>query len=304
MPPAQNPVSPRNFGARDWAIIVAMNVAWGLNVIAVKFAIEMTSPLTAAFLRQALVALVCIPFLRWVPGRMRLVGLYAVLTGALFYIPINVALAISDNVGALVIASQLGAPFAVLLSVIFLKEQIRLPRIVGLILAFSGVLIVGFDPEVLNELLGLTLMALSALMWAISSLLTRHMRDIRITTLFAWLGLAGAGILGPLAMLLEPLAMANLASLPIAGLGWIAFSAIGSTLIGHGGLSWLVQRHPIGAVMPYTLIAPLLSIIVSSVIFDTPITGMMMLGGVFVLIGVAILTIRTAKRGQIIEVSA
>ncbi|MFZ2983374.1 MAG: DMT family transporter, partial [Sphingobium sp.] len=84
----------------------------------------------------------------------------------------------------------------------------------------------------------------------------------------------------------------------------IAFSAIGSTLIGHGGLSWLVQRHPIGAVMPYTLIAPLLSIIVSSVIFDTPITGMMMLGGVFVLIGVAILTIRTAKRGQIIEVSA
>lgn len=304
MLPSPNPVTSRDFGPRDWAIIVAMNVAWGLNVIAVKFAIQMTSPLTAAFLRQALVALICIPFLRLVPGRMPLVALYAVLTGALFYIPINMALAISDNVGALVIASQLGAPFAVVLSVIFLKEQIRLPRIIGLVLAFSGVLIVGFDPAVVHEVPGLTLMALSSLIWAISSLLTRHMRDIRITTLFAWLGLAGVGILGPLAMLLEPQAMANLPLLPISGFGWIAFSAIGSTLIGHGGLSWLVQRHPISAVMPYTLIAPLLSVIVSSVIFDTPITGMMMLGGVFVLVGVAIITIRTAKRGQIIETSA
>ncbi len=301
-PAATTTVIPeRGFTPRDWIIIVLMNVAWGLNVIAVKFALQLTSPLTAAFLRQAIVAILCLPFLRLVPGRMRIIPVYAVLAGGLFYIPINLSLAISDNVGALVIASQLGAPFAVLLSVIFLGETIRLPRIMGLLLAFTGVMLVGFDPAVIHELPGLALMAGSSLIWAVASLMTRRMADVPVATLFAWLGLAGAAILAPLAYVFEPEAVGTIAIMPLQAWLWIGFSAIGSTMIGHGGLSMLVQRHPIGSVMPYTLIAPILSVIVSSVIFDTPITGMMMLGGVFVLVGVAVITIRTAKRGQMIE---
>ena len=291
----------RGFDAHDWLLIGLMSVTWGLNVIAIKFALQLTSPLTAAFLRQAIVALLCLPFLRLVSGRMLWVCIYAVLAGALFYIPINLALAVSDNVGALVIASQLGAPFAVLLSVFFLGETIRLPRILGLFLAFSGVMLVGFDPAVVHELPGLVLMALSSLLWAIGSLMTRQMADVRVSTLFAWLGLAGVCILGPVAATFEPDAFNLITAMPWQVWTWIGFSAIGSTIIGHGSLSLLVQRHPIGTVMPYTLIAPILSVIVASVIFDTTITGMMMLGGVFVLVGVAVITIRTANRGQMIE---
>ncbi|WP_338142976.1 DMT family transporter [Sphingobium algorifonticola] len=301
MPPAPPVHVERPFDLRDWVLIALMTVTWGLNVIAVKLALQLTSPLTAAFLRQAIVAVLCLPFLRFVPGRMRVIPLYAVLAGALFYIPINMALAISDNVGALVIAGQMGAPFAVLLSVLFLGEKIRLPRVMGLFLAFTGVMLVGFDPAAIHELPGLALMAGSSLIWAVGSLMTRQMADVRVATLFAWLGLAGVMILGPLALIFEREAMAGIVAMPALAWLWIGFSAIGSTIIGHGGLSILVQRHPIGAVMPYTLIAPILSVIVSYVIFDTPITGMMMLGGVFVLVGVAVITIRTAKRGQMIE---
>lgn len=39
------------FGARGWAMIALINLMWGLNIIAAKMAVDMTSPLTAAFLR-------------------------------------------------------------------------------------------------------------------------------------------------------------------------------------------------------------------------------------------------------------
>src|SRR3546814_20623927 len=79
--------------------------------------------------------------------------------------------------------------------------------------------------------------------------------------------------------------------------GAVAFSAICSTLIGQGGMAWLLQRHPISTVIPLTLAAPAVSVVASALAFQTPVTGMMVLGGVVVLGGVSIVTILSA--GQI-----
>jgi O-acetylserine/cysteine efflux transporter len=282
-------------------VIVLINLMWGLNIIAAKMAVDIVSPLTAAFLRQLMVGLLCLPFLRVVPGRMKLVIGFALANGAFFLIPLNLALRIADNVAAIAISGQLNVPFAVILSVIFLGERIHFPRIVGLVMAFAGVAILGFDPAIVGEVPALLLNILSAFIFACGSLFARQLQGVPLATLYAWLGLTGTLAIGVLALLTEPAAMANIPYLPGAAWGWIAFSAVGSSLIGHGGLAWMIQRHPIGTVMPYVLIAPVVSVIVSAIMFDTPVTGMMLLGGVIVLMGVAIVTIRTAQRGTLVE---
>lgn len=248
-----------------------------------------------------MVGLICLPFLRVLPGRMPMILTFALCCGALFLIPLNIALSIAGNVGALAVAEQLTVPFAVILSILFLGETVHLPRILGLAMAFAGVFLIGFDPAMRHEGPALALNSLSSLILACGSLLTRKLRDVPVATLYAWIGLVGAAILGPLCLAVEPQAIAGLGRLPMAAWGWIAFSAVGSSLLGHGGLSWMVQRHPIGVVMPYTLIAPVLSVMVSAVMFDTPVTGLMLLGGAIVLGGVAIVTIRTAAKGDLVE---
>lgn len=271
-----------------------MNVLWGLNIIAVKMSVDATGAFTAAMLRQVIVFIVCASALKIVPGRMRYLITLGALSGGVFYIFINWSLAVSTNVSALAIAGQLGAPFSLILAVIFLGERIHITRILGMALAFAGVVILVFDPAAGKELLGLGLTAAGTFVWALCSLIQRKLRGVPILTIYAWVGVCGTAVLLPLALWREPEALRALPQLPLGAFLWIAFSAIGSTILGQGAMSWLLQRHPVTTVVPLTLAAPIISVIVASLFFATPLTPIMMLGGAVAITGVAIVTIRTA----------
>jgi O-acetylserine/cysteine efflux transporter len=280
---------------RDYVIAAAMNLMWGLNLIAVKMGVDLIAPLTAAFLRQAMVLMVCLPMLRIVPGKMReLLGL-GVLSGAAFYIVVNLSMAVSDNVGALAIAGQLGVPFSLILAIVVLGERIQKARMIGIALAFGGVVLLAFDPAAADEIPGLLLTALASLLWAICSLIQRRLAGVPVLTIYAWVGLIGTLALFPIGLALEPEAMAGVPALPLSTLGWVLFSAVGSTVIGQGAMSLLLQRHTISSVVPLTLAAPVIAVIASSFYFGTPVTWMMAVGGIIVLAGIAIVTIRTAQ---------
>lgn len=292
------PAQTSRFGVRDLSVAVLMNVMWGLNIIAAKMAVDSIEPMTAALLRQAIVLVVCASWLRIVPGRMKELLTLGVLTGGLFFLVINLSLAVATNLSALAIAGQLGVPFSMLLAVIVLKEKIYVYRIAGVALSLLGVAILVFDPRVASELPGILLTALSSFIWACSSLVQRNLRGVPVLTMYAWIGFIGTLVLLPTALLLEPAGVAAIPHIPLRSFGWVAFSAIGSTIIGHGSMAWLLQRHPISAVTPLTLAAPVLSVITASLFFKTPLTPLMILGGVMALTGVAIVTLRSARAGE------
>jgi O-acetylserine/cysteine efflux transporter len=254
--------------------------------------------MTAGLIRQAIVLVVCASWLRIVPGRMRELLVLGVLTGGAYFLVINLSLSVATNVSALAIAGQLGVPFSMLLAVVVLKERIHRYRIAGVALSLLGVGILVFDPRVAREIPGILLTALASFIWACSSLIQRRLTGVPVLTIYAWIGLIGTLTLAPVALLLEPRAVASIPHIPLKSIGWVAFSAIGSTVIGHGSMSWLLQRHPISAVTPLTLASPVLSVIAASLFFATPLTPMMILGGIVALTGVAIVTLRSARAGE------
>lgn len=288
-------VPPTRLGTRDLMVAVLMNVMWALNIISAKMAVTEIAPLTAALLRQALVCVVCLSWLRIVPGQMKaLLGL-GVLTGALFFVFINLSLLATTNVSALAIAGQVGVPFSMILAVLVLGERIHRYRIVGVAMSFVGVAILLFDPAIVNEMAGIVLQLVASAIWACASLIQRGVRDVPILTVYAWIGLVGTALLAPVTLIVEPHGIASIPTIPLSSFGWIAFSAIGSTLLGHGSMAWLLQRHPISVVTPLTLAAPVLSVLIASWYFRTPLTPIMILGGIVALAGVAIVTIRSAR---------
>lgn len=284
---------------RDLIVALFINLTWGLNIIAVKMAVMATAPFAAGGLRQLVVLLVCLPFFRWMPGRMRPLLLLALLNGAVFLIFTNIALQVADNVSALAIAGQLGVPFSLILGVIFLGERIALPRMLGIALAFGGVVLLVFDPGVLGELPGLLLMACGTFTWAVGALLQRKLADVPALTIYAWIGLGGVLGLMPLSMWLEPGAFSNLPNLPLRDVGWLVFSGVGSSVIGQGGMAWLLQRHPISTVLPLTLGAPVIAVCASSYFFGTVLTPVMIAGGLLTLTGVIIITLRSARANKV-----
>lgn len=288
-------------GLPDLLVAVGVNVMWGLNIIAVKMAVAATAPFTAAFLRQMVVLLVCLPFLRVVPGRMGALLSLGVIAGAGFVIAVNFSLMVSTNLAALAIAGQLGVPFSLLLAVIFLGERIAWPRLLGISCTFAGVVLLVFDPGVVREIAGVLLTAVSALFWAVGSLIQRKLTGVPVLTIYAWIGLIGAILLAPLMFLLEPQTVEALPRLPLQDLGWVLFSAIGSTVLGQGGMAWLLQRHPVTTVIPLALGAPVIAVIASSFFFGTVLTAPMIAGGMITMSGVAIISLRSARKSGMVR---
>jgi O-acetylserine/cysteine efflux transporter len=280
---------------RHLALILLIDVIWAFNLVAVKEAVEAARPITAVALRYIIVLMATLPWLRWLPGRMHIVLPTGLVAGALFMGLGGLSFALADNVSALAIAGQLGVPFSLLLAVFIYKEHIRWPRITAVVLCFLGVAVMGFDPAIAHESVGLWLTVGASFAWASGNLLFRKLAGVPVMTIHAWLALVSVPVLLSFSIIFEPGALAHVPELSWKTWAWLAYSGLLSSLLGHGGMSWLFQRYPVSVVSPLTLPTPLLSVIIAVIVFGTPITMQMLIGGVLTIIGVAIITLRTAR---------
>ena len=280
---------------RDIALIILVDCIWAFNLVAVKLAVMAVAPITAVMLRYVILLAVCLPWLRWLPGRMGTILLTGVVAGALFMGLGGLSFALASNVAALAIAGQLGVPFSLLLAILIFRERIHWPRMAAIALSFAGVAIMGFDPDIFNEWLAVLLTLVAALAWAAGNLLFRKLKGVPVLTIHAWLALISVPVLAVGSLVFEPGALATVPGLRWHTWGWLTYSAIGASLIGHGSMSWLFQRYPVSVVSPLTLPTPVLSVIVAVVVFGTPVSLQMVAGGILTLAGIAIITLRTAR---------
>ncbi|MCU0890674.1 MAG: DMT family transporter [Sandarakinorhabdus sp.] len=278
------------------AMILAIDCIWAFNIVAVKEAVMAAGPLVTVLLRYVIATAVCLPFVRWLPGRMHLILLTGLIAGALFMTLGAISFAVADNISALAIVGQLGVPFSLILAVIFMGERIRWPRATAIALSFIGVVVMGFDPAIANERLGIWLTVAAALCWAGGNLLFRQLAGVPVLVIHGWLGLVSIPVLLLAAWVMEPARLAAIPDLPADTWGWLTYSAVLSSIVGHGGMTWLFQRYPVAVVSPLTLPTPLISVCVAVAVYATPITGQMLVGGLLTLVGVTIITIRTAQR--------
>ncbi len=281
--------------AAHLALVALIDLLWAFNIVAFKYAVEALPPIAVVFLRYLIVLAICLPWLRWLPGRMGTVLLTGLVGGALYFSLTALSVAAADNVSALAIVGQLSVPFSVILAVIFLKERIHWPRIVGVTLAFVGIVILSFDPAIVDERLGILLTVLATFVYAVSSLLMRRLKGVHPLTIHAWLAAISLPLLLVGSLVFEPGALAGVGDLRLATFGWIVYSAVGASVIGHAGMSWLLQQHPVSVIAPMTLPTPLISVALGVMLMATPITPQMLAGGAVALVGVAIVILRTAR---------
>lgn len=276
-------------------VAAVVNLVWGFNMVAAKFAVDAVGSIGAAGLRMAVVLLVCLPWLRIVPGRMRALAVIGMVNGVLFLVITNVALKVAENMGALAVASQLGVPMSLVLGVLLLGERIHWPRMAAVALAFAGVVVMGFDPAIINDRLGLALVALASLIWATGNLLFRRLVGVPVMTSYAWLAAFSVPAMAAGMLLFEPQDVARIPHMPPIAIGAILFSGLGATILGQGGMTWLLQRHSVSVVAPLTLASPLIATVSTVLVFDSTVTAQMVVGGLMTLAGVAIIVIRSAR---------
>ncbi len=281
--------------AHHLALLVFINLVWGVNLLTIKLGVKEIPPILFACFRLIFMLLVCLPWLRWFPGQMRNLFLVALCTGAGGFGLLALGLGLSKDVSTVAIFSQLVVPFSTLLSVLMLGEVIHWRRKLGIALAFIGVFVIGFDPRAFSYLPGLLCIVLQCLAAALGMIYFKRLKGINPIQLQAWISIMALPVLAGLSLLLEQGQVAAIQSASMLAWGAVAVAAIGSSLIGQTGFFYLLKRYPVSSVAPLTVLSTLFGMLAGVLLNHDQLTGRMLVGGAITIAGVLIIELRTQR---------
>ncbi|HLS82515.1 MAG TPA: DMT family transporter [Steroidobacter sp.] len=281
-----------SFAGRDLALLIGVNLIWGLNLIAAKIGVAQFPPIFFTALRFGALALFLLPVLRLHRGEMKPLLAAAMLTGPAAFGLLFVGLYIAEDASTVAIATQMSVPFSTLLSVWLLGEVIRWRRTLGIVLAFMGMAIISFDPRVFTYWEGLALVVASCFVASLGLIYVKRLRGVQPLELQAWITVTGSPILLLLSLLLENGQWRALQNANWEGWTALVFTIVMSSLIAHTTWYYLVNRYPVTRLSPLTLLAPLFGVFFGVTLLKDQLTGRMLIGGAITLLGVFIVALR------------
>lgn len=284
-----------SIAGRDLAFLIVINLIWGLNLISTKVGVGQFPPVFFTALRFGSVALFLLPFLRMHRGQMRDLLIAAALTGPAAFALLISGMYLVKDASMVAIASQMGVPFSTLLSVWLLGETIRWRRRLGIVLAFGGIMIIGFDPRVFEYWQGLMLVVASCFVGALGLIFLKRTRGIRALELQAWVAMAGGPVLLLLSLSMESNQWNAMQTADWRGWGALAFTTVMSSLVAHTGWYFLVSRYPVTSLSPLTLLSPLFGVFFGVTLLHDNLTPRMLAGGAVTLAGVFIVLLREKR---------
>lgn len=288
---------PKNLPLSALGIMLFCNVAWALNVVVSKVAVSTFAvpPLFYTVLRSAVVMAVLFPLLlRGKPARLPLVLLVGfAITGGSFGLQfIGLQTASPSAVG---IVNLSGAPLTVLFAILFLGEEVRWRRGLGMALALGGVGLAIGAPSGANDPVGLGFAFAGVLIGAFASVFVKRL-EVGAVALQAWAGLASLLVMTPATLALESGQMQAVAAAPLAVMACVLFAGVVVSVGAHSAYFRLFQRYDANLIVPLTLLTPLLTIAFGAWLTGDEIGWGLILGGLMALAGVAIIVIRPARR--------
>ena len=282
---------------RDLVLVLIICLAWAGNFLTSAHAMREIPPLLFTALRFVLLAL---PLLYWMKrpaaGQWPRLIAVALCVGVLHFGLSFTALKLAGDLSSPAIVMQSYVPMTALLAWVVLGERFGWRTGLAIAVSFAGVLVLGFDPLVLDKPMSLGLMLVSGLFLAIGTVLMKGLRGLDVYSQQGWTAVISVLPLLALSMLFEPGAIARLPS--VSWVGWVGalYAAFVSSLLGHGLYYVLVQRHPVAQVTPWLLLTPVLAVALGVLFWGDRPGPRLLLGGAMVLGGVLIIALLAIAR--------
>ena len=299
-----------DLAATDLAAALGVVVIWGLNFVAMKYALHDFTPFQLGFWRYAFAVFPLLLFVRkpklswgWLAaGGLTQLGQFTFLFLAL-HVGMTAALAS--------VLMQTQVFFTTLLGLMFLRERLTAPMVAGLGLASAGLacFALGFldggaphGGAVTG--LGLLLNLLAAAMWALSNIVARRAQMAQpgfdAVQYVVWMSLVPLAPFAALAWWAEPAATrwqwlhaSAGAWASVAYLGWLA------TVAAYGAWTWLLKRHPAGRIAPFSLGVPVIGLAAGTLLMGETITHWQWLGSACVVLALAVVVVLPGLRAAL-----
>lgn len=273
-------------------------VIWGLNFVAIDIGLTDVPPLVFLAMRFILVAIPAVFFIRppaigW--RNILLIGAFLSL-GQFTLLYLALALGMPPGLASLLLQTQI--VFSVVVSSLLLREHPSRRQVIGIGIGMIGLAVVVIGHSQAAPWLPLVITLLAALSWAIGNVLSRRARAASGLSLVVWSGLVvpipslglALAVDGPSAV---GFALSHLS--PAAVLSTV-FTAVAASLIAYTIWNSLLARYPTSAVVPFTLLVPVIGILAAWAVYREQPTASELIGGAIMLGGLAAAVVNRRPR--------
>jgi len=289
------------------AVVVA--VVWGVNFLAIDVGVADVPPVLFVAIRFVVVLVPAVFFVPRPAAPLRdvlLLGAFMSL-GQFGLLYTGIALGMPPGLASLVLQAQVG--LTVLFAAAALREVPTRAQLVGVVVGAAGLLAVGLGRSAATPGVAFLLTLAAAASWATGNVVARRIATRAPSTRTAGAGDARSAALAGLSMtvwsaLVVPVPMLVLAVVldgadaVVQSLTHLTWTAVGSTLytawlaslFGYGVWNMLLARYPASAVVPFTMLVPVVGMAAAWLVQDERPNVAELTGGAVLLLGVAITT--------------
>ena len=280
------------FSKKDWILIALVLLTWGANASAIKVGTNEISPYTLVFIRAALTSLLFLPFIKKISfDDFKRLALVSFVFFALHYSVMYMAIdAINSN--SFVVLVMLAMPFTILLSAMFLGEKIGKWTWGGLVICFVGLISAFGIPDVAQYPMGAILCIVTAVLWAVGSLLMKRTRHIPLMTFtFYTFGLA-TPFMFLNAYIMDGNAMFDFANVDKVALGASIFYQVAVMGVMASVWGYLIGNHRAEHVTPFLLLQVPVAAIAGYFVLDETVTAQFVFSSLLIVGGVGLIHYR------------
>jgi len=255
-----------------FAVIVA--AIWGFNFIAVKIGLSEMPPFLYGGARFVVAAFPLLWFIKKPAVSWSLIiGIGMSLGVAKFGLMfLGMHVGMSAGLASLVLQSQ--AFFTTAFSAMLLGDKVKSNQIIGMLIAFVGIGLIGFTLNEGSTLLGFLMIIGAAISWTICNILIKLAGNVNMFSLVLW-----TSLIPPLPMYLLSYTIEGPSALPemlsqmtIVGWACLLFTACASTWVGATIWGILLRTYDASIVAPYSLLIPIFGITFGHIVLSEKFT--------------------------------
>jgi O-acetylserine/cysteine efflux transporter len=284
-------------------LAVMITAIWGTNFVVIKFGLGAFPPFLFAALRFGSSAFPWLLFVSRPKIPWRLLIMFGTLLGAGQFGLLFLAMRHDISPGLASLLMQTQAFFTILISAVYFHERLRPLQIVALLIAFTGVALIGWHtlmrPDTTVTMTGFLLLMTASLSWSCANLVVRKAGRVNMLGFMVWSSLFSVPPLLALHALTDglPGTLTILASASIYAWIAVAWQAVGNTLIGFGVWNWLLMRYPAATVTPTALLVPVFGMTSAALLLGESLPAWKIAAGLCVIagLGLNILAARTSS---------
>tara|TARA_Y100001970_G_scaffold292316_1_gene433118 strand:+ start:25435 stop:26298 length:864 start_codon:yes stop_codon:yes gene_type:complete len=192
---------------------------------------------------------------------------------------------------------QAEIPFGILIAFFLLGEKPPFKNIIGLIIAFLGIIILSGNPNLEGKMIGVIFILSGAFLWSFAQVLAKNVSEkIGGLALTAWLGIFA----GPQAIfasfLIEGSSFNYIYNATPQAWIILLYLSIGMNVIGYSCWYSVLSRNPVNNVMSVLLLFPVTGLLTSIFILKENPNVYAYIGGAIIITGVSLILINKKKK--------